>query len=50
MKLNTSTFRLGEQAIIDIQPCKGNNLTTRHTWATKAPRVATVHNVIKESS
>jgi hypothetical protein len=29
---------------INIQPCKGNNLTTRHTWATKAPRVAIVHD------
>jgi hypothetical protein len=33
---------------IDSQPCKGDNLTTRHTWATKAPLVAIVHEVIKE--
>jgi hypothetical protein len=25
-------------------PCKGNNLTTRHTWAMKATRVATFHD------
>jgi hypothetical protein len=29
---------------INIQPCKGNNLKTRHTWAMKAPQVATVHD------
>jgi hypothetical protein len=34
---------------IDIQPCKGNNKTTRHTWAMKAPWVDIVHDVIKES-
>jgi hypothetical protein len=47
-------FRCGEQASpifegvmeirVDIQSCKGKNLITRHTWATKAPRVTTVHN------
>jgi hypothetical protein len=31
------------------KPCKGNNLTTRHTRARKAPRVATVHNALKET-
>jgi hypothetical protein len=31
-----------------FKPCKGINLTTRLTWARKAPRVATVHNVVKE--
>jgi hypothetical protein len=30
-----------------FKPCKYNNLTTRHTWARRAPRVATVHNTIK---
>jgi hypothetical protein len=35
---------------IKSQPCKGNNLTTLHTWATKAPQVATVYDTIKESS
>jgi hypothetical protein len=34
---------------INIQPCKGINLTTRHMWATEATRVETVHNAIKES-
>jgi hypothetical protein len=29
---------------INIQPYKGNNLKTRHTWAMKAPQVATVHD------
>jgi hypothetical protein len=33
---------------IDSQPCKGNNLTTQQVCAMKAPRVARVHNVIKE--
>jgi hypothetical protein len=32
-----------------FQPCKGNNLTTQHTRARRAPRVATVHNVVKET-
>jgi hypothetical protein len=26
----------------------GNNLTTRHTWARRAPQVTTVHNAVKE--
>jgi hypothetical protein len=34
---------------INSQPCKGTNLTTRQTWAKRAPWVATVHDVIKES-
>jgi hypothetical protein len=34
---------------INIQPCKGINLTTRHTQARRAPRVATTHNKIKET-
>jgi hypothetical protein len=29
---------------INNTPCKGWNLTTEHTWAMKAPRVATVHD------
>jgi hypothetical protein len=33
---------------INSQPCKGINLTTRHTQARRVPRVATVHNVIKK--
>jgi hypothetical protein len=31
------------------QPCKGINLTTHHTWATEATRVATVHDEAKKS-
>jgi hypothetical protein len=34
---------------INNQPCKGINLTTRHTQARRAPRVATVHDAIKET-
>jgi hypothetical protein len=30
---------------INNQPCKGNNLTTWHTWATEA----TIYDVVKES-
>jgi hypothetical protein len=33
---------------INNQPCKGINLTTRHTQARRAPRVATVHDAVKE--
>jgi hypothetical protein len=32
-----------------FKPCKENNLTTWHTWATEATWVATVHDAIKES-
>jgi hypothetical protein len=32
-----------------FKPCKGINLTTRHTRARSAPQVATVHNVVKET-
>jgi hypothetical protein len=34
---------------INSQPCKGINLTTRHTWARRAPQMTTVHNVVKET-
>jgi hypothetical protein len=34
---------------INSQPCKGINLTTRYTQARMAPRVATIHNVTKNS-
>jgi hypothetical protein len=34
---------------INSQLCKGKNLTTPHTWARRAPRVATVHDVVKET-
>jgi hypothetical protein len=33
---------------INNQPCKGINLTTRHTQAWRAPRVATIHDVTKK--
>jgi hypothetical protein len=34
---------------INSQPCKGINLTTRHTQARRAPRVARIHNEVKET-
>jgi hypothetical protein len=34
---------------INSQPCKGINLITRHTQVRRAPRVATIHNTVKES-
>jgi hypothetical protein len=34
---------------INSQPCKGINLTTRHTQAWRTPQVATVHDTVKES-
>jgi hypothetical protein len=33
---------------INSQPCKGINLTTQHTQAWRAPRVATIHDVTKK--
>jgi hypothetical protein len=33
---------------INNQPCKGINLTTRHTQAQTAPWVATIHDEVKE--
>ncbi len=33
---------------INNQPCKGINLTTWHTQAQRAPRVATIHDEVKE--
>jgi hypothetical protein len=33
---------------INNQPCKGINLTTWHTQARRAPRVATIHDVTKK--
>jgi hypothetical protein len=33
---------------INNQPCKGINLTTQYTQARRAPRVATVHDTVKE--
>jgi hypothetical protein len=34
---------------INSKPCKGINLTTRHTLARRVPLVATIHDVIKKS-
>jgi hypothetical protein len=34
---------------IDSQPCKGINLATQHTQARRAPRVATIHDMVKET-
>jgi hypothetical protein len=34
---------------INNQPCKGINLTTWHTQAQRAPRVATIHDMTKKS-
>jgi hypothetical protein len=34
---------------INNQPCKDINLTTQHTLAQRAPRVATIHNEVKET-
>jgi hypothetical protein len=33
---------------INNQPCKGINLTTRHTVARRTPRVVTIHDVTKK--
>jgi hypothetical protein len=33
---------------IDSKPCKAINPTTRHTQAKRAPRVATIHDEVKE--
>jgi hypothetical protein len=42
-------FKGVTEIIINSQPCKGINLTTRHTWAKRASRVAIVHDMIKET-
>jgi hypothetical protein len=34
---------------INNQPCKGINLTTRYKQTWRTPRVATVHDAVKES-
>jgi hypothetical protein len=34
---------------INNQPCKGINLTTRHTWVRRTPQVAIVHDAVKET-
>jgi hypothetical protein len=34
---------------INSQPCKGINLTTRHTQARRASRVATIYDEVKET-
>jgi hypothetical protein len=33
---------------INSQPCKSINLTAQHMWARRAPRVATIHDAVKE--
>jgi hypothetical protein len=33
---------------INSQPCKGINLTTRHTQAQRAPRLATIHDMTRK--
>jgi hypothetical protein len=38
-----------EEIRINSQHCKGINLTTWHTQAQRAPRVATVHDAVKET-
>jgi hypothetical protein len=34
---------------VKFKPCKGTNVTTQHPRTRRAPRVATVHDVVKES-
>jgi hypothetical protein len=34
---------------INSQPCKGINLTTCHTQTRRAPQVAIIHDVVKET-
>jgi hypothetical protein len=34
---------------INNQPCKGINLTTQHAQVWRAPRVATIHDEVKET-
>jgi hypothetical protein len=34
---------------INNQPCKGIVLTAQHTQAKRAPRVATIHDAVRES-
>jgi hypothetical protein len=34
---------------INNQPCRGINLTTRHTLAQRAPQVATIHDEVKDT-
>jgi hypothetical protein len=60
MKLIILRLDFGEQAScisegvmkirINSQPCKGINLATQHKRARRAQRVATVHDMIKESA
>jgi hypothetical protein len=42
-------FKGVTEIIINSQSCKGINLTTRHTRAKRASRVAIVHDMIKET-
>jgi hypothetical protein len=45
----SSIFKGVAEIQINSQPCKGINLTTRHTQARRAQRVATVHDAVKET-
>jgi hypothetical protein len=36
------------EILINSQPCNGIKLTARHTQARRAPRVATIHDEVKE--
>jgi hypothetical protein len=54
LRLNTAIkpspiFEGVVEIIINSEACKGINLITRHTRAMGAPRVATVHDAVKES-
>jgi hypothetical protein len=55
LRLNTANkpspmFEGVAEIRINNQPCKGINLTTRHTRARRAPRVATIHDMTKKPS
>jgi hypothetical protein len=34
----------------NFKPCKDNHMTTQHSRVTKTPRMATIHDVIKETN
>jgi hypothetical protein len=42
-------FKDATEIQINNQPCKGINLTTRHTQTRRASRVVTIHDEIKET-
>jgi hypothetical protein len=54
LRLNTANksspmFEGVAEIQINNQPCKGINLTTRHTQARRTPQVATIHDEVKET-